>query len=208
MRAIEIMPIMVSFCLILGCDAAEPEPPPLEDVAAEDEEAEEAEEDFEERSLLLCNDDCICPPATRCWDGICTSYARFGPIPIHLSACVDDCQCLAGTFCDNAFGSYGYCQSQTPSCSLSFDAAVVQPGATTNLTVTSELMPAGSFSLLYGTKDGVPDENGSMYNLTSGSFPIVNSPGLAGVYTRSAVMYGPQNQPLCWTDTVMVEFLP
>lgn len=210
MRAIVIMPIMVSFCLILGCDAAEPEPPSLEDVAEEDEEAEEV---FEERGHPLpCDDHCDCPFGFSCSNGTCWDYIEFSPT--HIYSCVADCQCdaektgMTGMTCyySSPTNAYGACY--TPNCSLSFDAAVVQRGATTNLTVTSEFMPAGSYTLLYGTKDGVPDENGSRYNLTSGTFPIVNSPGLAGEYTREAVMYGPQNQLLCWTDPVTVEFLP
>lgn len=68
-------------------------------------------------------------------------------------------------------------------------------------------MPPGAYTQLYGTKNGIPDENGSIYNLTSGDFPILNSPGLAGTYMRYVVMRGPSNELLCTSPQVVATFL-
>lgn len=199
MRAIVTIPMIVPFWVILGCEAAEPEPP-LDDAA---------EEQVEEVDQALCAD-CNCPRGTRCYvDGTCQGYPVFGPIPNLGPPCIGDCQCPAGTRCEMDIGSpssYGYCV--TPTCSVSFDAVTVPPNGTTIFTVTSQWMPQGSYSLLYGTKDGVWDENGSVYNLTSGAFPIVNSPGLAGDYMRYVVMKGPQHEVLCQTAPAYAYFQP
>lgn len=136
------------------------------------------------------------------------SFAVFGPIPANAgAACVADCQRASGTYCDMGFLTYGYCIPR-PTCSMSYSASVVPPNGTTILSVTSQGTTPGSFSLLYGTKNGVWDELGSPYNLTSGSFPIVNSPGLAGYYMRYAVMRGPRNEFLCQTSPTYSYFQP
>ena len=77
---------------------------------------------------------------------------------------------------------------------------MVPQNSTTTFTVSSEFMPADSYSLLHGTKDGVVDEAGSYYNWVSGEFPITNSPGFAGAYTRYINMYAPDGRWFCQTN--------
>ena len=57
-----------------------------------------------------------------------------------------------------------------------------------------------------GTRDGVIDEAGSLFNLVSGSFPITNSPGMAGSYVRYIRMFGPDHAELCESPHAAVVF--
>jgi hypothetical protein len=86
-----------------------------------------------------------------------------------------------------------------------FSSTVVPPNGTTTLSITSQALPAGSYTELHGTKNGVTDEY-SVYNLTEGSFPIVNSPGLAGLYIRWIFMRGPNNELLCSPQSTYATF--
>jgi hypothetical protein len=65
-------------------------------------------------------------------------------------------------------------------------------------------MPGGSYSLLYGTKNGIADEQGSYYGWVSGVFPITNSPGFAGTYMRYINMYAPDGRWFCQTNEAYV----
>jgi hypothetical protein len=95
----------------------------------------------------------------------------------------------------------------TSCCSASYSSASVPPGGTVILTLSSSgYIPPGSISYLYGTKNGVTDEFGSPYPVTSGSFPIANSPGLSGSYERHVIMLGPDNTFLCQTQSATTVF--
>jgi hypothetical protein len=101
-------------------------------------------------------------------------------------------------------GTYGYCVN--PTCELYWSAGSVAPGGTVTLSVTSSNLPEGSYLRLYGTRNGVVDEAGSLFNLVSGSFPITNSAGLEGSYVRYIRIFGPDHAQLCESPHAAVEF--
>ncbi|MDC0710747.1 hypothetical protein POL68_19880 [Stigmatella sp. ncwal1] len=103
--------------------------------------------------------------------------------------------------CNGTFGSVRSC------CSLAFSSSSVPAGATVTLALSSwGYIPAGSISYLYGTRNGVPDEFGSPYYVTSGNFSIVNSPGLSGSYERRVTIVGPYGETLCNSPSTATVF--
>jgi len=148
-----------------------------------------------------------CPRGMGCYNRTCIQIVEFGPIPEAplAPACVSDGQCApAGRRCGintTAYypgGPHSYCLA--PTCSVSWNPSWVPQNSTTNFTVTSNEMPVGSYSLLYGTKNGTADEYGSYYDWVSGIFPITNYPGFAGYYMRYIDMYTPDGRWFCQTN--------
>jgi hypothetical protein len=163
--------------------------------------------EFEQALGQTCSINDDCPRGTGCYNGTCIGIVQFGPVPAPpLSpACVSDGQCAPyGRRCSidtttfTPGGSYGYCFA--PTCSVSWGSFWIPQNSTVDFTVTSNEMPGGSYSLLHGTRNGVIDENGSYYNLVSGVFPITNSPGLSGFYSRYVRMYAPDGRLFCTTN--------
>jgi hypothetical protein len=156
-----------------------------------------------EKSQASCVS-CACPRGQACNHlGVCAGYPLFGPIPGPplWPACVCDSQCPTGSVCSLSNG-YGYCQ--VPTCAAFWDVAVVPPNGTANFGVSSQWMPAGSYSRLYGTRNGVLDTDGLLYNTVAGSFLVQNAPGLAGFYMRYVRMFGPDHTPLCQSEPVYI----
>ena len=181
-------------CLSFGCVTDDPTPLP--------EEAEAAQE-----VLTFCSSHDACPVGTYCdVGGVCSGFV-IGPNPGPV--CGNDHQCSPyGLRCTNTspnLGTYGSCVS--PSCSAQYSLAYVPAGGTTFFNVSSNA-PSGSFSRLYGTRDNRQDAFGDIFQLTSGSFPILNSPGLAGSYMRYVDMYAPNGQFWCETATTTTYFAP
>lgn len=152
-----------------------------------------------------------CPRGTGCFNGTCIQILEFGPAPeAPLSpACVSDGQCApAGRRCSvhttttYPGGPHGYCLA--PTCSVSWDPYWVPQNSTTNFIVTSSEMPIDSYSVLYGTKNGITDEYGSYYNWVSGVFPITNFPGFSGYYMRYINMFAPDGRWFCQTNQAYV----
>lgn len=209
MRRVSIALMMIGWFALGACAVERDEPgsqsgPP--ELASRDESRPPV---LAETSQAVCSD-CACPRGQRCnFLGVCAAYPVFGPIPRPplFPPCVCDSQCwiggpdappMPGAVCTNYGGSsYGYCE--VPQCSVSWALAVVPPNGTVDFIVSSASMPPGSYSRLYGTKDGVTDENGAVYNLVSGVFPIQNNPGMAGTYMRYLHMHGPDHTLLCVT---------
>jgi hypothetical protein len=188
MKTMIVVPVLVFLCSSFGCATSEPEP-----------RVEQATAQLGDGQA--CSSDCQCDRGFRCTSGTCQSIVQFGPVPgPPLSpACVCDSQCPTGSVCSdphNTSSSYGYCI--TYACTISFAPYYTPPGGTTTLTLTSD-SPPGSYSLLYGQKNSSWDTIGAYYGLTSGSFSITNTPGLAGLYMRYAVLYRPDGQQLCTT---------
>jgi hypothetical protein len=89
---------------------------------------------------------------------------------------------------------------------VSYSPVNVPLNGVTIFSVSSSHMPPGAYTQLFGTRNGAWDENGTVFNLTSGSFTITNSPGLAGTYVRHVVMRGPSNEFLCLSPEASVSF--
>jgi len=179
-----------NLCLSFGC--ATDQPLPLPDESAGETFAETAQ------ALTSCRSHSDCPVGTYCdTSGTCSSFVigpTLGP------ACGSDSNCTFGQLCTNrnpSLGFYGSCV--TPDCSAQYSLSFVPLNGTTYFNVTSNA-PSGSYSRLYGTKDNNPDAFGTMFQLTSGSFPILNSPGLAGYYMRYLEMYTSDNRLWCQTQ--------
>jgi hypothetical protein len=190
---------LISLCLSFGCAIDKSEPLPDENAGESFGEAAQA--------LTSCRSHSDCPVGTYCdITGVCSMFVispSFGP------TCGSDVQCMSyGQRCTNTnpnLGSYGSCV--TPACSAQYSLSVVSLGGTTYFNVDSNA-PSGSYSLLYGTRDNVQDAFGNFFQLTSGSFPIQYSPGLAGYYMRYIDMYAPNNQLWCRTQPTYTYFAP
>lgn len=180
MRPITTTLIFSVVSFILGCDTASPEP----------------EENVGQVDQAVCAI-CSCPLGDECKaTGDCGGIVQFSPsLP---NPCIEDCQCPSGTRCTRDGGSYGFCR--TPTCSASYSVTTVPLNGTTTFSISSQYMPPGAYTKLFGTKDGIQDVNGTVFNLTSGSFTITDSPGLGGKYIRYVMMYGPNNATLCSTQ--------
>jgi hypothetical protein len=190
MRSIATTLFFSVITLVLGCNAARPEP----------------EENVGQVDQALC-DICSCPRGSECkangsCGGIDPDVVKFGPVP---ALCVEDCQCFSGERCLRGPGaSYGLCTS----CSVWYNPLNVPLNSTTTFSISSLNMPPGAYTQLFGTRDGAWDVNGTVFNLTSGNFTITNSPGLAGTYVRHVVMRGPSNEFLCESPEASVSFQP
>lgn len=212
MRRVAIVLLMIGWSVVVAACATEREEdraPGASSEVSSEEQGELAPVQLAEKTQASCNS-CECPRGQACnYAGVCAGYPVFGPIPRPplFPPCVCDSQCwlggpdappMPGAVCTNYGGSgYGYCA--VPQCSASWSLAVVPPNGTVDFIVSSDWMPPGSYSRLYGTKDGITDENGAVYNLVSGVFPIQNNPGMAGTYMRYLRMYGPDHAQLCVT---------
>jgi len=189
----------ISFCLSFGCAIDKPAPLPDEN----------AVEGFgeETQALTSCRSHSDCPVNTYCdTSGTCSMFVigpTLGP------TCGSDVQCMPyGQRCTNTspnLGTYGSCV--TPACSAQYSLSSVPLGGTTYFNVSSNA-PSGSYSRLYGTRDNVQDAFGTIYQLTSGSFPIQNTAGLAGYYMRYLDMYAPNDQLWCRTQPTYALFSP
>ena len=190
MTHVTIESLLPWICLAAGCAAEAPTPHRAQRTAAV-------------TAGQSCSSDCECDRGLRCTNGTCQGFVEFGPIPAPpLSpACVCDSQCPSGTLCSNPQNtptSYGYCHAYQ--CSLTFAPYYVGPGDSTALSLTSDPPPPpGSYTLLYGTRDGVTDVAGARFDLTAGTFAIANTPGLAGAYVRYATIHRPNGELLCST---------
>ena len=163
-----------------------------------------------------CSSDCACGRGLRCTGGVCASYVEFGPIPAppFSPPCVCDAQCPSDRFCTNNQASptsYGYCVAA--SCSAGFSPTFVPAGSSTLFTLASHAdfdspLPAGSFSRMYGTRNGVQDAFGEAYPFTAAVFSIANTPGLAGSYTRYVGVHRPDGGLLCTTGVATSVFAP
>lgn len=149
-----------------------------------------------------------CPRGLGCHNGVCKLLSVFGaPEPPYAPACASDGQCPPGRRCGVHTVTYDdltadYCIA--PTCSVEWSSNVLPPNSTTNFIVTSDEMPTGSYSLLYGTRNGIADVQGSYYGWVNGVFPITNFPGFAGFYTRRIEMYAPDGRKLCETDAAVL----
>jgi len=189
----------ISLCLSFGCAIDKPAPLPDENAGESFGEATQA--------LTSCRSHSDCPVGTYCdTSGTCSSFV-IGPTPPPI--CGSDVQCMPyGQRCTNTspnLGTYGSCV--TPACSAQYSLSSVPLGGTTFFNVNSNA-PSGSYSLLYGTRDNVQDAFGTLFQLTSGSFPIQNTAGLAGYYMRYLDMYAPNNQLWCRTQPTYTLFSP
>jgi hypothetical protein len=198
MKSTTIM-VFIGLCLSFGC--VTDKPAPLSDDNAGETLAEASQ------ALTSCSSHNDCPVGTYCGtSGICSS-AVFGPTP--PPTCGSDFQCIPlGQLCTNRnpnLGFYGSCV--TPTCSAQYSLSYVPLNGTTYFDVSSNA-PAGSYSRLYGTKNNNPDEFGTVYQLASGSFPILNSPGLAGSYMRYLDMYTSDSRLWCRTQPTYTYFAP
>lgn len=193
--------VLVFLCLGLGFGCVHDEA-----TAPTDEVSEENLGETTQESTKYCNSHCDCGGEEYCGTGgICTSFV-IGPSP---APCGSDCNCSGGQRCTNmssALGSYGSCVS--PSCSAQYSPYYVPAGGTNYFHLSSSNMPSGSYSRLYGTRDGYWDEFGSVYYLTSGTFQNVNSPGRSGYYMRYVDMHAPNGQFWCRTQQTYTYFAP
>lgn len=94
-------------------------------------------------------------------------------------------------------------------CSLTASSILVPPDGSTTLTIHASGTPVGAAAFWSGTHDGVPDAIGSptVPLVASGSFPIMSSPGIKGVYSRWAEIKDGFGHILCTTGSVTVTFL-
>ncbi len=152
---------------------------------------------------VSCASHCNCPLGQQCAGGTCQTIIFPSPAP-PTPPCMADCQCALRSYCNGANGGWGICIA--PTCSVAWSYSPVPSGSTVNFLISSSQMPANSYLKLYGTRNGVVDENGTVYNLVSGTFPIPNAPGSSGVYTRYVRMYSPTNRLLCQSNTANVTF--
>lgn len=157
-----------------------------------------------------CSSNCNCQTFHECVNGTCQYTAPIGGHPPPPGDyCKSDCQCgnLTG-YCtnNNNPSQWGYCVATT--CAISWSPTVVAAGATTIMTLSSTGMPANAYTRLYGQKNGLPDPSagGAQFNVTSGSFPITNGPGMAGHYTRWVRMYTSYGQQICQSGSSSVLF--
>ncbi len=154
-------------------------------------------------AAATCTSHCNCPLWQKCSGGLCVDVRYPGPMP-PSPPCMADCQCAARSYCTASGTSWGFCVA--PTCSLAWSASTVPPNGSANFIISSTQMPANSYLRLYGTRNGVVDANGDIWNLVSGTFGIPNTPGTAGVYVRYVRMYSPTNRLLCESNTVTVTF--
>jgi len=183
----------------LGCTTGNPIPSPDENSVENLTEAVQA--------LTSCRSHSDCPVGTYCdTSRTCSSFV-IGPTPPPI--CGSDSQCIpSGQLCTNRnpnLGNYGSCV--TPNCSAQYSLSNVPLNGTTYFNVSSNA-PSGSYSRLYGTKNNIQDAFGDLYQLTSGSFPNQNLPGLAGSYMRYLDMYTSDNQLWCRTQPTYTYFAP
>lgn len=167
-------------------------------------------------ALQSCTRNDQCALGTACYNRTCIDLpSPPGPLPEEPwgERCVNDAQCAPfGRRCEvhtNTYvpnGPVGYCVA--PSCSVSWSLSVIPPNATTNFIVTSSEMPwGGSYSVMYGTKNGVTDVDGAYYDWIEGVFPITNFPGFAGSYMRYLEMYAPDGRLFCTTNQAYADAL-
>jgi hypothetical protein len=156
-------------------------------------------------------------------DVFAVSPAPFGCTPpAGYSATSNDCNDQnrlvnpgATEVCDgvdnNCNGSVDEGAACTTTCSAWFIGFYyIHSGGTTTFGFqTSGYIPAGSRAYLYGTKNGVVDENGSAsFDQTTFSYDVLNSPGREGYYERYVVIRGPNNATLCTTNIASITFSP
>lgn len=146
-----------------------------------------------------CTTSCDCPLDSTCSSGVCVILPVAGPRSPN-PRCYADCQCSSPQYCSATPPSHGYCE---PSCSVKWLREIVPPGQGTLFIIRSNGLPAGSYSRLYGTKDGVTDVNGQIWQTTSGSYGVTYGPG---VYTRYMKMFSAANVQLCQTNVSSVTF--
>ena len=96
---------------------------------------------------------------------------------------------------------------QAPTCQLSFSKSVVASGDSVQFALTSQgAIPAGTRAYLYGYKNGITDETGVDIGGPSFNYNIVNSPGLAGNYTRWVITRTTDGRTVCQTNRTSTIF--
>ena len=96
--------------------------------------------------------------------------------------------------------------SQPAACSLSSNPTVVASGDSFSFTVASSNIPAGSQGYWFGTKDGKQDLNAAPLGLATTSY--VNTPNVAGTYTRYVEIRNATGVAVCTTAPVTITLLP
>ncbi|QDQ29146.1 S8 family serine peptidase [Chitinimonas arctica] len=105
---------------------------------------------------------------------------------------------------------YALTDVQPTTCSLTVTPNVTALGSSYGYTVTGANLPNNAQAFWFGTKNGIPDANGSLQgslNVFPITYPYVNLAGQQGKYVRYLQIRNSIGEPVCTTPAVQMELL-